>query len=166
MNIFSFGPSKLRRPGCGSGLTASWFQPIICQYTQSALSIKNKFDDLACCNTMMNSSTLKGSSATGLMDNYSRNRESNPDFMICRRYLAEWIWKMNMLWLRRQKKTGMNWFVFTIQAIIFIIHQEVLCRDASKAAFGRFFSFKTHRAQWFPLILLVKIEAKENNDPH
>lgn len=104
MNIFSFGPSKLQSPGCRSGLTALWFQPIICQYTQTALSIKNKFDDLACCNTVMNSSTLKGSSATGLMDYYSRDRESSLDFMNCRRYLSEWMWKMDILWLTRQKK--------------------------------------------------------------
>lgn len=45
----------------------------------------------------MNSSTLKGSSAKGLMDNYSRDGESCPDFMICRRNLAEHTGKMNTL---------------------------------------------------------------------
>lgn len=74
-----------------SGLTSLQFQNItrICQYTQSALSIKYKFGDLACYNVVMNSSTLKGSSAMRLMDNYSRDGESSPDFMIFRKYLAE-----------------------------------------------------------------------------
>lgn len=76
-----------------------WFQHItqICQYTLSALSIKSKFDDLACYNAVMNSSTLKGSSAMGLMDNYNRDGKSSPDFMICRKNLTEHIGKMNML---------------------------------------------------------------------
>lgn len=32
-----------------------------------------------------------------LMDNYSRDGESSPDFMIFRKYLAEQMQKMNML---------------------------------------------------------------------
>lgn len=64
-----------------TGLTTPEFQLISCQHTQPELNIKLS-DGLACSNGEMNSSTLKGSSATGLMDTYSRDRDSSAGLVI------------------------------------------------------------------------------------
>lgn len=133
------------------------FPPKLCQHVQPALNMERECNGLTCSTRVVNSSMPKGSSAAGLMDTYSRDRESNAAFVI-----PVTLWGKNLL-----LTSNLNFPWHNLRPFCHDSSSSKRCWawGASKAPFQLFFSFKPQEANDFHLPFCQDVGQRKQWSP-